>query len=265
MDKSPQHITKIQTFLQQIVEGDYAQIIVHEAVEALGNLDDENTVVLLERYRNSGKEIENMVVETCELTQALIKWNEETEKGKSEGIDLAKLRFRTNDPAPPFNHKSDAQYADVGKLTEMLLDDKNHTLFVRYRALFTLREIYTEESCEAICRTLKAENFNTCSPLLKHEVAFVLAQMENVFAVSVPYLLAACENSDEAAIVKHEALVAVGEMIDDESVISHLMEHKDPIVSESCAVALNNIRNRHAEKAEIEAKKIQWAEEEKKQ
>jgi len=73
--------------------------------------------------------------------------------------------------------------------------------------------------------------------------------MERVFKVSVPYLLAACENPEEAAIVKHEGLVAVGEMIDDNSIIEHLLEHKDPIVSESCAVALNNIKNRHAEQA----------------
>ena len=53
MNKSPEHVNKIQTFLEQIVEGNYAQIIVHEAVEALGNLDDANTVALLEKYRNS--------------------------------------------------------------------------------------------------------------------------------------------------------------------------------------------------------------------
>ena len=57
MDKSPEHIAKIQAFLEAVVEGDYPQIVIHEAVEALGNLDDGNTVVLLERYRNSDKEI----------------------------------------------------------------------------------------------------------------------------------------------------------------------------------------------------------------
>ena len=74
--------------------------------------------------------------------------------------------------------------------------------------------------------------------------------MEDVFKVSVPYLLAACQNKDEAAIVKHEGLVAVGEMIDDEKIIEKLLEHEDPIVSESCAVAINNIKNRLAEQAE---------------
>jgi HEAT repeat protein len=74
--------------------------------------------------------------------------------------------------------------------------------------------------------------------------------MEDVFEVAVPYLLKACENKNEAAIVKHEGLVAVGEMIDDEKIIEYLLSHEDPIVSESCAVAINNIRNRLAEQAE---------------
>lgn len=83
----------------------------------------------------------------------------------------------------------------------------------------------------------------------------MLAQMDDVFAVAVPYLLDACQNKKEASIVKHEGLVAVGEMIDDETIIEHLMHHEDPIVHESCAVAINNIRNRLAERA-------QWAEQE---
>jgi hypothetical protein len=116
--------------------------------------------------------------------------------------------------------------------------------------MFTLRELGTEEACHAICQTLKPEHFQTCSPLLKHEVSFVLAQMEKVYHVAVPYLLDACQREEEAPIVKHEALVAVGEMIDDGSRIDYLLKHDDPIVSESCAVALNNIKNRLAEQEE---------------
>ena len=67
MDCTDEHVAKIQTFLENIVEGDYAQIIVHEAVEALGNMSDDNTIKLLEKYRGSDKEISEMVVETCEL------------------------------------------------------------------------------------------------------------------------------------------------------------------------------------------------------
>ena len=106
MDNTEEHIQKIQEFLEKIVEGDYAQIIVHEAVEALGNMNDSNTLRLLEQYRDDpDKEKSEMVIETCELAQALIQWNKETECGKTENLDMKKLRFTTNDPAPPFNYK----------------------------------------------------------------------------------------------------------------------------------------------------------------
>ena len=172
--------------------GDYPHIVVHEAVEALGNMSDENTVRLIEQYRDGNQEISAMVIETCELAQDLIRWNQATNYGETEGIDLKRLKFRTNDPAPPFNYQTDASYADVSNLTRILLDNQTYSLFDRYRAMFTLRELYTEDSCRAICQTLLPENFDTCSALLKHEVAFVLAQMERVFHVAVHFLLQAC-------------------------------------------------------------------------
>ena len=63
----------------------------------------------------------------------------------------------------------------------MILDKDNFDLFERYRALFTLRELMSEDSVIAMCQCLTVENSRVCSPLLKHEVAFVLAQMEEVF------------------------------------------------------------------------------------
>ena len=71
--------------------------------------------------------------------------------------------------------------------------------------------------------------------------------MEELNSNSVPFLLDSVLNDDEAPIVRHEALIAVGEMIDDKNIIEHLAKHKDDIVSESCQVALRNIDNRHAE------------------
>ena len=67
MNNTDEHTNKIQKFLEKIIEGDYSQIIVHEAVEALGNLNDANTQALIDKYRGSGKDISEMVVETCEL------------------------------------------------------------------------------------------------------------------------------------------------------------------------------------------------------
>lgn len=68
--------------------------------------------------------------------------------------------------------------------------------------------------------------------------------MERHYSIAVPYLLEACLDPREASIVKHEGLVAVGEMIEDPNLIEFLLKHKDPIVAESCAVALHNMQIR---------------------
>ena len=41
--------------------------------------------------------------------------------------------------------------------------------------------------------------------------------------------------------MRHEALVAIGEMINDKKIIEEFLKHPDPIVSESCEVALSFI------------------------
>ena len=207
-------------------------------------MNSDMTVQLVERFQDDqDKEKSQIVVETCQLAADFVKWSTQTDQGKTENLDLTQLKFRTNDPAPPFNYKENVEYQDIANLKTILLDS-DKSLFERYRALFTLRELYTKESCEAICSTLLVENFQSCGALLKHEVAFVLAQMENTYSVAYPFLLECCQNPDESPIVKHEGLVAVGEMIEDPKLIEHLTEHPDPIVSESCLVALNNMKNR---------------------
>lgn len=148
MDKSPAHVEKIEKFLQRILDEDHPKIVLHEAVEALGNINSENTLLLLKRFENEPSEI---LYETCFLTIKLIEWRNDTENGKTEGLNLAKLKFTTNDPAPPFNFLKEPKYNDVEHLESIILDNQNYNLFERYRALFTLRELNTEEAVIAMC------------------------------------------------------------------------------------------------------------------
>ena len=216
MDKSPEHVEKIQAFLEQVLDGDHPKIVLHEAVEALGNINSENTLKLLKRFENEQSEI---LYETCFLTIKLVEWRESTDNGKSEGLNLSKLKFTTNDPAPPFNYIREPKYKDIDYLQSIILDNVNFNLFDRYRALFTLRELNTEEAVVAMCQCLTKENSRQCSALLKHEVAFILAQMEEVCHVAVPFLIDCVSNEEEAPIVRHEVLVSLGDMIDDKSLL----------------------------------------------
>jgi hypothetical protein len=44
-----------------------------------------------------------MVQETCFLAEKLLQWNKATNFGETEKLDLKRLKFHTNDPAPPYN------------------------------------------------------------------------------------------------------------------------------------------------------------------
>ena len=220
----------------------HSDVVHHEAMEALGNLAQENTWKYLEQYKNVAGE-GNIIYDTCFLAAKLMEWKKTTQMGKTEGLDKIKQRFEGKDPAPIYNFKENAKYADVKFLEAMLLDNKKYDLFERYRALFTLRELFTEEAVLAIVKTLTPENFANCSALFKHEVAFVLAQMEGVFKPAIPYLLDCVYNEEEAAIVKHEVLVCLGEMLDEKykpMLLPHL-KHPVLIVSESCESAIFQI------------------------
>ena len=52
MNKSPQHLEKIQTFLEYVMNNSdkYQEVVLHEAAEGLGNLSQESTLALMERF-----------------------------------------------------------------------------------------------------------------------------------------------------------------------------------------------------------------------
>ena len=157
----------IQEFLETVIDENngYKEIVVHEAVEALGNLSQEKSVQLLEKYSNSNHKNSVMLYETCFLAIELIKWKEQTNNGEKEKLDFKQLNFKTNDPAPPYNVYNGTQQEieknrDVDYLKQILINKDqsgnilNYNLFERYRAMFTLREINSKESVLAISSSL---------------------------------------------------------------------------------------------------------------
>lgn len=102
------------------------------------------------------------------------------------------------------------------------------------RAVFALRNQRTDEACLALCKGFTSE-----SALLRHEIAYVLGQMQN--PVALPNLIARLEDPEEHVMVRHEAAEAMG-AIGDRSVIPSLQKFvEDPLpeVAESCVVALD--------------------------
>ena len=102
------------------------------------------------------------------------------------------------------------------------------------RALFALRNIGGEESVDAL-----AAAFGSASALLKHEIAYVLGQMQDDHAV--PHLIERLEDLDEDVMVRHEAAEALG-AIGNRSAMTTLekfVNDEEIVVAESCEVAID--------------------------
>ena len=144
------------------------------------------------------------------------------------GIDKPEIsEFESVDPAPPSEEK------DISRLRGTLVDEEEK-MFQRMRALFALRGIGGEESVNAL-----AAAFNSDSALLKHEIAYVMGQMQDNCAV--PYLIQRLEDINEDLMVRHEAAEALGAIGDRTALVTleKFVNDPEPVISESCEVALD--------------------------
>ncbi|MBT5255053.1 MAG: HEAT repeat domain-containing protein [Euryarchaeota archaeon] len=142
---------------------------------------------------------------------------------RSPGIS----QYGSVDPAPPSTE------SDVEKLKHQLLDE-NIQMFQRMRAVFSLRNNGTDEACLVLCSA-----FTSKSALLRHELAYVLGQMQN--SVAVPTLIERLSDLDEHIMVRHEAAEAMGAIgdISAKPVLERFLNDENIEVAESCEVALD--------------------------
>jgi deoxyhypusine monooxygenase len=138
----------------------------------------------------------------------------------------------TVDPA------SAAPERTVAQLRARLFDPRR-SLFERFRAIFALRNLATDEAALALGDAMLADK----SALLRHECAYVLGQMQR--PASIPQLVQAL-HGDVNPMVRHEAAESLG-AIGGDAVIEVLTSagRKDPAIEvrESCELALDNLRH----------------------
>ncbi|CDR39956.1 CYFA0S04e00892g1_1 [Cyberlindnera fabianii] len=197
----------------------------HEAAEALGALNDVESLPLLEKYFKNDPLLE--IRQTCELAIERIKW-ETSEKANTE--KLQESAYSSIDPAPPLALDQDYK---IEKLTK-ILNEQSTPLFERYRAMFRLRDIGSDEACLAL-----ATGFDDPSALFKHEIAYVFGQLSN--PVTVPSLVKVLKNETEAPMVRHEAAEALGSIATDDvlPILQDFAKDSDEVVRDSAIVALD--------------------------
>lgn len=198
--------------LSVIRDKEINDIVRHEAVEALGNFEDESLIPVLDEFKDD----ESIIVK--ESVYLAIK--KLLEFSKHEEM---MSRYGSRDPAFPMK--------GTFKEAKRLLVEGN--LEEKYKAIFYLRDLNNKESVEAL-----AMGFDDPSDLLRHEVAYVFGQMENEH--SIPALKKVLENENEKDIVRHEAAEALGNIGNDECVeiLSKYLDSDILILKQSVQVGL---------------------------
>lgn len=168
------------------------------------------------------------ISETCQIARDLIQWRE-TSAISSE--DSSKRLYLSVDPAPPLKEGS----FSVEELT-MLLTDSSFSLFQRYRAMFTLRDMNSDAAALALVSA-----FSDTSALFRHEIAYVLGQMQR--PCTIHGLEIVLSNASEHRMVRHEAAESLGSIGGDaaESILKRYVVDGELIVNQSCEVALDTM------------------------
>jgi len=218
----PKAISLLETVL---ADTSREPIVRHEAGEALGAIGKLDSLPILSKLAKG--DVSPEVKDTCELAVARIEWLH-GEDFKAENPVLSSNPYNSVDPAPP------ALERDTAILLNNLLDE-NLSLFERYRAMFALRNKGDDKSITAL-----AKGFQSTNTLFRHEIAYVLGQIQS--EISTEPLMERLRDINENDMVRHECAEALGSIATD-AINAELKKYLDPsippVIRESCVVALD--------------------------
>lgn len=213
--------------LAEILDTEGEDVLVrHECAEALGAIGHASATATLNKHKNHP---EKDISETCQIALDLVAYRN-SPACAAEKAALASQVYRTVDPAPA--------YVEAKPISQLQADlcSPAQSLFLRYRAMFTLRNLNSDAAALALCEGLKDP-----SALFRHEVAYVLGQMQK--EVTVPALTEVLTNTEEHRMVRHEAAEALGSIGGEEveMILGEFLDDPEAVVTESCEVALDTL------------------------
>ncbi|XP_037049814.1 deoxyhypusine hydroxylase [Bradysia coprophila] len=214
-----QDVAAIPCLIAVLEDVNQEPMVRHEAAEALGAIGNIEVKEILERF---AKDPVVEVAETCEIALDRINWLANNNDRVVDNNPYASV-----DPSPPSSTNN------ISELKATLLNE-DAKLFDRYRAMFSLRNLRTNESVLAL-----SEGLRCGSALFRHEVAFVLGQLQE--ECSIPFLAASLRDINENEMVRHECAEALGAIASEECVqiLNEYLNDDKRVVKESCVVALD--------------------------
>eukprot|EP00897_Mesotaenium_endlicherianum_P005439 jgi/Mesen1/4923/ME000246S04148 len=148
---------------------------------------------------------------------------------QQQQTEIERSPFMSVDPAP-----AAAASVATADLRALLLAD-GADMYERYSAMFALRNRGGRDAVDALVAALAS----AASALLRHEVAYVLGQLQDRAAADA--LVRVLADAAEHPMVRHEAAEALGSIADTESIalLKEYQRDPEPIVAQSCDVALD--------------------------
>jgi len=211
--------------LEQVLRNEENYVMVrHEAGEALGAIGTPQCLEIVDQFRSDK---EQDVAETCQLARSRIRQLKELTQDQNKTQQSSD--FSSIDPAFPLETTQ-----EVEELTKVLTNSKED-LYLRYKSMFALRNLNTEEATLAICQGFKCKD----SALFRHEIAFVLGQLQQECSISA--LREQLADKSESPMVRHECAEALGAIGTNEclDILQKYLKDEEEIVRESCEVALD--------------------------
>lgn len=137
----------------------------HEAAEALGAIGTAQCLQPLQQHEACDV---RELAETCLLARQRVEYMATHSNAEEQS------KFHSVDPTPPLDG-----IVTPEEMHDMLVNEGND-LFLRYRALFSLRNKGGKHAVQAMAECMKSSS----SALLKHEIAYVMGQLQDDEAVS---------------------------------------------------------------------------------
>jgi deoxyhypusine monooxygenase len=207
----------------------------HECAEALGAIGSDRSIPILSEVMKKNVHVPELS-ETCQLAINVMEWRKNGSDPETQPATCACMLnpYSTTDPAPPHPSHADVPIQELGNI---LLND-SEPMFERYRAMFSLRNRGGTDAVQQLCRALTDD---TSSALLRHEVAYVLGQMQH--PTSIGALEISLRRTEEHPMVRHESAEALGAIDgrwdDVQRILLEFTNDDDIVVRESCLVALD--------------------------
>lgn len=239
--------------LRQIVETESYDVVTrHEALEALGAIAEDSLLPFLYEYAAKDGPVGNCAPLRESAVLAICRIEMKRREGDAAVGNPDNCHFVSVDPSPAFAGtvslddletilRSGVHTAATAMVKDTipaaLANDEDAALiWNRYRAMFTLRNIGGKDAAVILGKALRSD---TSSCLFRHEIAFVLGQLEH--PASEPYLAEALADEKEHAMVRHEAAEAIGALAEKHSFdfLQKYAGHNEAIVRDSCVVALD--------------------------